>query len=214
MKTKRPYTYPHKSHKAIIDYLINHKDYKGWNHPYRGYSPLAWNVKVYDVDKTGGRKSKYAEPIDPLLDDKWEDFVTENMDDLWSRIIEDAQSLYIEGDYCTYPGDDQGDWKFCFGGRSGGWLILSEWKNDNFLKMDSKNSWEDYLDDSSFSNLTILYKAVRCMDADFTREKIQDEVNYQMNFQRVLWEEEIRNENKISEKNKISTLQVAQKSKD
>lgn len=187
------YTFPHKSRISIIEFLINHQNYGGWNHPYRGWSPLAWNVKVHYVDQTGGRNSKNAQPIDPLLDEEWEDFMTENMDDLWSLIIEGARNYLLEKLYTTYPGKDQGDWKFCFGGCSGGWLILEKWKNDNFLKMAHKESWVDYLNNLSFSDLTILYKAVRCMDVDFTKEKVKDEVNYQLNFQRILWEEQIRN---------------------
>lgn len=190
----KQYTYPHKSRVSITDYLMRHQSYGGWNHPYRGWSPLAWDVKVHEIDETGGWKLKHHEFIDPLLDDEWDDFRRENMDNLWSLIIEDSQRHYIEGEYTTYPGDDQGDWKFTFGGRSGGWLILSKWKNDDFLKMANQESWEDYLNGLFFSDLTILYKAVRCMDVDFTRENAERNVSYQLNFQRTVWEEGIREE--------------------
>lgn len=192
---KNLYTFPHKCRADITDYLINHTSYGGWNHPYRGWSPLAWNVKVHDIDWTGGRYLKVHEPIDPLLDETWEEYVKEgnNQDNLYQIIFEDARRYYgDEGLYTTYPGKDQGDWKFCFGGRSGGWMILEKWKGDNFLKMSDRGSWEDYLDGLSFLDLRTLYKGVRCMDQDFTRENASREISYQLNFQRVLWEENIR----------------------
>lgn len=193
---KNIYTYPHKSKKEIIDYLLNHEAYGGWNHPYRGWSPLAWDVKVYNLDYTGGWKSEYHEPIDPLLDEKWDDYVRSD-NNVVNLATEDAQKEYIESEYCTHPGNDQGDWKFCFAGRSCGHLILQSWKSCDFLKMSDFHNWECYLNDLSFSGLTTLYKGVRCMDVDFTRENASKNVSYQLNFQRVLWEERIREENAV-----------------
>jgi hypothetical protein len=184
---KNIYTYPHKSKKSIIDYLVNHEAYGGWNHPNRGWSPLSWDVKVHRLDYTGGWRLDYHEPIDPLLDEKWDDYVRSD-ENVVNLATEDAQRQYLESEYCTHPGDDQGDWKFCFGGRSGGHLILKSWKSYDFLNMGSSESWEDYLNDLSFSDLTTLYKAVRCMDVDFPRENASKNVSYQLNFQRVLWE--------------------------
>ena len=195
---KHPYTFPHKSKSGMMEYLMDHKGYGGWNHPYRGWSPLAWCVKINDIDVSGGWGLKHHEHIDPLLDEEWAQHWTENQNSLTEIIFEDAQITYREGLYTTYPGNDQGDWKFCFGGRSGGWLILEKWKNDDsFLKMGSKESWEDYLSDLFFSGLRALYRGVRCMDQDFTRENASRNVSYQINFQRTLWEEQIIEENKV-----------------
>lgn len=202
-KQKCPYTFPDKSRVAITNYLISHTDYGGWNHPYRGWSPLAWNVKVDHIDWTGGRRLKYHQPIDPLLDDEWAEHAKRDESSLYDIIIEDARRTYDEGLYTTYPGDDQGDWKFCFGGRSGGWLILEGWKNDDFLKMAHKECWEPYLDGLFYSDLITLYKGVRCMDQDFTREKARMEVSYQLNFQRILWEEGIREQANLDRNNLI-----------
>ena len=60
--------------------------------------------------------------------------------------------------------------------------------------MGSKESWEDYLARLFFSDLKALYKAVKYMDVDFTRENASQNVSYQLNFQRTLWEENIREE--------------------
>ena len=194
---KHPYTFPHKSKSGTMEYLTEHEGYGGWNHPHRGWSPLAWCVKVNDIDVSGGWGLKHHEYIDPLLDEEWARHWTENQNSLTEIIFEDAQSTYREGLYTTYPGNDQRDWEFCFGGRSGGWLILEKWKNDDFLKMRYKESWEDYLSGLFFSDLETLYKAVKYMDVDFTREKVSQEVSYQLHFQRTLWEENIREEYKI-----------------
>lgn len=180
----------------MIDYLSNRKGYGGWNHPTRRWSPLAWCVKIYNVDETGGWKLKVHEPIDPFLNDDWNEYFKENYNDLWETCLEATR--YQLDNYTTYPGDDGGDWKFCFGGRSGGWLILSSWKNYDFLSTYGSHSftdmagWLSFLEDLSFSELKTLYRGVVCMDHDFSRENVENEVSYQLNFQRVLWEDGIR----------------------
>ena len=184
---KNPYTYPHKTRIAITDYLFNHVSYGGWNHPCRKWSPLAWNVKVNNIDTTGKAGGK-GELVDSKLDKDWENHFKQNEQELTSLIFEDSQCGYIDEEYSTYPGNDQGDWKFCFGGRSGGWLILEEWKNTNFLDgFDSNGSWEIYLEELDWKSLKTLYRGVRCMDQDFTRAKASENVSYELNFQRTLW---------------------------
>lgn len=184
------YTFPHKSKKSIIDFLLDHK---GRHDAYGNYYPLVWDVKVYDFDITGGRRLKHGEAIDPLLDEEWDHFWrSERSHDLYDLIFENARRPYLEGEYTTYPGDDQGNWKFTFIGRSGGWLALKEWLGFDFMrKIDSKSCWEEYLNYLFFSDLRTLYKAVRCMDVDFTRENASKNVSYALNFERTLWEEEI-----------------------
>lgn len=43
MARKSPYTYPHRSKRAQVEYLADHDSYGGWNHPCRRWSPLSWN---------------------------------------------------------------------------------------------------------------------------------------------------------------------------
>ncbi len=198
---KHSYTFPARSRADMTDYLLSHVGYGGWNHPIRRWSPLAWNVKVHSFDQTG--QCHGGEACDPLLNDEWLFYLKDN-DWVISTAFEDAGRYLIEGDYTTYPGNDQGDWRFCFGGRSSGWLILEIWKKDNFLKGFSghgfrgTNEWFVYLKDLSFSDLRTLYRGVRCMDVDFTPLNARKEVSYQINFQRVLWEEKLREEWKIA----------------
>ena len=106
------------------------------------------------------------------------------------------------GEYCTYPGDDQGSYQFCFNGSSGGHLWLSHcdivpqprsWGMAPFIFSD-KEAWQDYLDELSFANLKKLYRAIATMDQDFTREKITAEINEHFNHYRSDWELEQEDE--------------------
>lgn len=191
MKSK--YIFPHKSRKSIIQYFTNHTQYQGWNHPSRGWSPFAWNVKIYNEDESGGWATKIHEPLDPLLNEEWEIYYKKNQFVIWDNVIEDCRNYYRKH-YTTYPGDDQGDWEFCFGGRSGGWMILEKWRNTNFLSKFSRFEFLDWLDELSFSDLFTLYKAIRCMDVDFTREKMESNFNYNLSFYRVNWENNLKEE--------------------
>lgn len=183
---KNSYTYPHRSKKARIEYLAAHESYGGWNHPARRWSPLAWNVKLHGADLTG-KCGDY--PVSDLHDEAWKQALHD--EHLWQRIVEDMSRQYMEGEYSTSPGDDQGDWEFAFAGRSGGWMLLSKWKYSNFLRTSFANAgeWHDWLLEQDKETIEKLYRGVRCMDADFTREKIEKEFAYQANFQRSQWEE-------------------------
>lgn len=196
-KFKSPYTYPHRSRAAMTDYLAEHESYGGWNHPYRRWSPLSWDVKL-----SPSWKGKEGEcKIDESLDDEWRKHCDGSVH-LWSWIVEDMQRTYLEGEYCTYPGNDQGDWKFCFSGRSGGHMLLEEWKTFgvSFLKdFSGEGDWREWLESRNYDALKALYRAVRCMDHDFTREKMNKEFEYQLNFRRYEWEEEYRRDKKFEE---------------
>lgn len=189
--TKCPYTYPHKSKAGMVQYLASHDSYGGWNHPNRGFSPLSWNVKLYNF-KTDGKQGEFT--ATESLDDAWEQY-TQDTPELFEWVVEDMRRQYSEGEYTTYPGNDQGDWEFCFAGRSGGHMLLESWKGcgysiDFLGDFSSEADWEQWLDGLCFQDLKALYRAVRCMDADFTRDKINREVEYQVSFRREQWEAE------------------------
>ena len=192
MKTKCPYTYPAKSRKAMTEYLTSHESYGGWNHPFRGYSPLSWNVKLGRTNNDG-KRGEYT--TTPEFDEAWEAYCESN-NGLWDLIVEDMQRQYIEGEYTTFPGDDQGRWKFGFAGRSGGHMLLEKWDDLDFLRhFSGEDDWAQWLAEIGFYTLRELYRAVRCMDTDFTRANIDSEFEYQLNFQRGQWEENHRREN-------------------
>lgn len=185
---RSPYTYPHKSKHAQIDYLTGHDAYGGWNHPNRGWSPLSWNVRIGNADF---EQPKGEYQLDPSHDDAWAKYV-EKKSELFYWACEDMARQYTEGEYTTYPGDDQGDWEFCFAGRSGGQMLLAKWKGTDFLRsFDSAEHWRDWLTEGiDTAALRTLYRAVRCMDHDLRRDAINAEFEYQLNFRRHEFEEE------------------------
>jgi hypothetical protein len=182
MKTKCPYTFSARSRKSMTAYLLDRTDYAFHYHPF----PFSWNVKVGMIDYL---HPKGAE-LDASLDDKWEEHVKENSDSLWNWALEDAQRHYHEGEYSTWAGDDQGHWRFGFYGRSGGHICLESWlgRELNGRCFDL----EEYVTSLSFSDLRTLYRAIVCMDHDFTRENATKEVEFHLNFQRTIWEDEQR----------------------
>src|SRR5262249_5346289 len=104
----------------------------------------------------------------------------------------------LDGDYSTYPGDDQGTYRFMLNGRGGGHLCLMTcaivpqprgWRMAPFI-FDDRAHWEDYLSGLSFAELWQLYKAIACMDQDSTAEKVSVEISHHFNAYRSVWEAE------------------------
>ena len=114
-----PYQFPLKSRQAMTAYLAEHESYWPMNSWNRGFV-LSWNVKVYRADYRG---THGCEPVQPVYDDRWDAYVEQN-DDLFWRACEDAGRYLLDGEYSTYPGDDQGAYRFMLNGRSGGHLCL------------------------------------------------------------------------------------------
>ena len=181
--SKHPYKFPLRSRAAMTKYILDRTNYHDHYHPF----PFSWNVKVYDVD---WRHPK-GETIDAALDDEWERHAQENE---WvsQTAFEDAARTYCEKEYATYPGLDQGDWEFGFYGRSGGHLCLETWRGS---KLNGYNfDVTEWVRELSMQDLRTFYRALVCMDHDFTPAKASENVEYCLNFLRVRWEEEKRDE--------------------
>jgi hypothetical protein len=187
MKTKCPYSYPLKSKLAIVDYLASHESYGGWNHPTRGWSPLSWNVKIGRVN-TDGKQGE--ERVNAEFDSAWNAHVESDYE-LSNQIQEDMFRMYGDGDYTTYPGADQGRWKFTLAGRSGGHMILETGDGIDFLhQFDGHGDWENWLNELDYASLVKLYRAIVCMDQDFGPGKVEREFEFHLNFFRNQWEKE------------------------
>ena len=191
MTKRTPYTFPHRSRKAKIEYLAAHEFYHPMN-SWNGGFCLSWNVKIYTSDFSG-TKGDY--PVNRALDAAWEKYVESDQALFW-MVCEDVFRSMAE-DYSTYPGDDQGQYAFALNGRSGGHLILTEckivpqpraWRLFPMIWA-SRADYHDWLEELSADDLTRFYKAVRCMDHDFARPRVEAEFHYQLNFHRSLWEE-------------------------
>lgn len=189
---KNPYKFPLRSRAAITVYMANHAHY----HPMRSWNKgfvISWNVKVYHEDRTG--KSGSA-PLNPLYDEKWQEHLEKEGDNLFWRACVDASDSLVNEEYSTYPGDDQGNYRFSLNGRSGGHLWLNRcdivtqprsWAMAPFIFSD-KEEWHDYLHNLSFADLHRLYRAIATMDQDFTSAKITAQINEHFNFYRSEWE--------------------------
>ena len=193
-KAKCPYTWPHRSRKAMVEYLSEHEHYHPMNSVNGGFV-LSWNIKVYDPDSSGTWEGKKTRDD---LNDAWEQHVRDTPD-LFYQACENALRMWIDGEWTNYPGIEKGDWKFGVNGRSGGYLILTDapgwcpapraWRMFRMIWDDSA-SYRDWLDSLDTATLRKFYRAVRVIDHDLSRDKIKAEMKYQYHFLRTLWEEE------------------------
>lgn len=184
MTIKCLYTFPHRSRKAMIGYLFDRCSHHG---------TFAWNVKVYDADFKGDALSKYVPDLNPAFDSQWDKLVQES-DSLFWMCCETASRGLTEGEWTSYPGDDQGAWEFGLTGRTGGWLVLHKWEGLNAGEFytdpaeaaDYRSAYEypmygsaHNLDCWPMDKLRRFYKGIRCADQDFTCAKATAEVEYQ-----------------------------------
>jgi hypothetical protein len=152
-----------------------------------------WNVKIRDTRGNDGTKGEYM--VRRWLDQRWHEHTNEHGDDLWNMVVEDMARHYTSSEYTSYPGEDQGQWNFFFFGRSGGWMGLEWWKRPGMDRplitgrFSCCDEWLTWLQEQPAFIIRELYRAVRCMDHDFTRDKIQNEYCYHLNWHRAHWEE-------------------------
>lgn len=178
-----PYTYPAQRRVEIVKELINHATHRDGR-----YSRLAWNIKVpFDVD-TSGKTSDY--PGDAQFDERWEQYLEDESSEVFGRACESALSAYVEGDYTIYPGEMQGKIHLGVEGRMGGWLVLDKIDGVGSLAWSGQGEMEEELMGFSAEDLAVLYKVVRNLDRDVSRQKIRTEMAHQYAFIRSQQEEE------------------------
>ena len=176
-----PYTFPHKSRAAIAEYLTR----DGRAYDYRRYN-FAWNVKTHSARFDGEHlRAEHNAGLNPALDAEFQN-VAESDPFLFWYWCEDAARWVSEGDWCSYPGDDQGDWEFSFAGRSGGWIVLEKWRGRVMRNVEA----DDFTDSDlwPWADLVAFYRGIRCADSDFTPEKAAREVEWQAAHWREDWE--------------------------
>lgn len=187
---KNPYTFAATTVGEMLRYIVETR-HGEQRYDYHDRTPFAWNVKAHHVVLNTDMES----PRDPSLDDAWEAYL-ESPRGQWvhEEVFEGAQSEYRD-EWTSYPGDDQGDWKFAFYGRSGGWLCLTAWRGYNFNRMD-ETELADFLamlvyehETTQHNALARLYAGFVCADQDFTPKKASENISYHYSYQRALWEE-------------------------
>ena len=177
--SKCPYAFTAKSRAAMTVYLLGRK---GYCDHYTNF-PFTWNVKAYRVNY----ETPQGEKTNPIFDAQWLSYLRDN-DDVYNMAVEDCQRFYADEKLWTsWPGADQGQWQFGFYGRSGGHLCLETWQGSKLYGRDFDPA--EWLDSLSFSELRQFYRGIVCADQDFTQKAACEAIEFQLSFQRMLWEE-------------------------
>lgn len=190
-----PYTFPHRSRLAMIDYLTSHHSYVPMNTRNGGFC-LAWNIKCnFNLDTSGT-----SDEHNPAFNDAWNEHVGNDREGyLFNQACENGLRQYLDKEWTNYPGIEQGEWEFATNGRSGGHLILTDapsWACLPFGWASCRATWSsrgdftEWLEALPYITLRRFYKAIRVLDVDLSRDAIRKEMAYQFSFLRQLWEEE------------------------
>lgn len=187
-KNKRPsyYAAPLKSRKQIIEFLLAHEHYHRdqWSS-----SPLAWNVKCYNVDFSAEhliefyRKSGEYGPDERWLDyPEWREPALEAYKEIESSLWEWAQESAARGVTdddmyrCLWKGTTL-DAKYEFHGRMGGWLLMVRFQGTKLIGMQDYE-FEYYLENLEFNTLRNLYELVVQNDHDFRKEAVREALEW------------------------------------
>lgn len=191
-KIKSPYSYPHKSRQAKVDYITGIGGYCS-NHD---RVAIEFNVGLYYVDADFDHiwaKALATETPDPscdlaMLEDAARSVYDKETAYEWA--VEDAsRSLSEQGD-CAYHMLWDGtpvEVKLELWGRGGKHLVITEFEGhrltcseellaEEMMERDSNGDWTIW----STPTVNKLYKYVRQCEVDFTSKKASDEVEYQM----------------------------------
>ena len=204
------YQFTAKTRAEKIDYILNRSS-RSYDYGHSQYM-WAWDVKVYP-DFSGDNLRKHIPELNPAYDERWDEICENDNGSVFYNAIEDAQRDYAEGEWCSYPGNDQGDWKFGFEGRSGGWLVLTEYRGKRmdrsplegdmgeFCSLAANWRWlfelplEDEYGDENYlawddDKLDAFYRGIVTADVDFTPENATANVEYYAAHYRLRLEEE------------------------
>ena len=208
MSTKKaPYTFPHKSRKAKVDYLTD----VGGYYSRHGSYPLEFNVAAYaDLDfdtlwklLLEERQSQYPEGTTSraLFEFAARKAYADCSEHLWSWAVEDAQRNLFEGDAYTILWDGTSlDVKFGLYGRGGKHLCIESFEGitlqglnpdslGELLMCQNGPGGKDVFDSPRLKKgfewqipgerVDLLYRYVRQCEIDFTPSKAEAEVEYQ-----------------------------------
>lgn len=182
-------SFPCRTREQMIVHLVNHHLHTV---NYHGPSAIAWDIKVGNFDASG--HLQFGEKTDPHFDQRWQEYLKENGNEVFAAACEDALRSYLDGEFTTFAGDDQGAFKFSVVGRQGGHLILQSWNGPQArrghypMSFDSQNDLIDYLRDLSPEDLCRLYKVVATVDHNVNNRA--SVMTFHYNFRRATLEEQ------------------------
>lgn len=187
--TKCPYKFPARSKRALLA-AIRDMGRPYWERPHS--YPFSWNVKApYPFPMKAEELNPYhyeGGTFDASLDAAWEaDW--EDVD-RFNWCVESMRDR--ADDYSTWPGDDQGSFKFEFAGRSGGHMVLVSAFGFKLEGLTLAELVEDIMPDWPLWEVKRLYRALVCMTDDFSRDNVRIAYADAVAVQRYQWEEEQR----------------------
>lgn len=173
--TPEYYRVPTKSRNAVIEFLGKHSFHR--DRPYDDFR-LSWDIKMGSFDTSGKGHPDFK--VKDKYDARWERYV-ETSPELFYWCCADALNYYLEGFYTTYPGDDQGHYKFGIQGRSGGHLVLvgGEGFSADELKWANHKAFVDWARELEDDQLIKLYRLVVSLDYDLSTENRNSAMAYQ-----------------------------------
>lgn len=160
------YEYPLRTRLDMAAFIAGHTSYRERHRD----THLAWNIKVRGADMSGKVEGGEA-LIDPAFDELWAAHAEARYDELFWNACRDGIREYVEGEATTYPGSDQGDFAFETRGRTGGYLVLTEWRGNN-MGFGGHDELVDILLGMEPSDLAALYGAIVCFDKDIQPERV------------------------------------------
>lgn len=163
----------------ILEYLEDAK-YRNWHNPY----PISWNIKMYDWSFESG-KCEHGEEVNPKYDEEWEQYL-EDTPEFFNWACEDClgwitdENGVVEG----HPDPRLAEIPYKMGttGRSGGWLVLTEYYGYQLWRQCP--DWEEW----EYEDLWILYKF--CKEVDVIVNSRTQAMAYEYNFRRFQKEQE------------------------
>ncbi len=188
---RNPYRFPARSKRAMLA-AIRDMGRQYWDRP--DCYPFSWNVKApWPFPMTAAELNLYhyeGDTFDARLDAAWE--AAWEADDRFEWCVEDMRSRADE--YSTWPGDDQGSFKFAFAGRQGGHMVLVSAFGFKLEGLTLAELVEDIMPDWPLWKVKRLYRALVCMTADFAPAKVREAYADAVAFLRYQWEEEKQEE--------------------
>jgi hypothetical protein len=167
------YVLPTTSKKEAISWIVNlaakrMRFFDGKNYWF------CWNVKLNFVDCEGHNDTFKN---DPKYDEGWKNYWEENENTVFPSICEEAAQRYVDGEYTSYPGADQGDWKFSQMGKSGGWMVLTHWRGNDLRTLGIGNL-EDWLYGLEDHELYFFFVGLVCLEHDLSRASVRKNISW------------------------------------
>lgn len=160
------YDFPEATREEMIVALARHEGYHPMNRNNGGFV-VSWDIKVRGTPNGFDVGVKH----DPSYDERWERYLDEAGDGLFTQACEDALSTYLEG--TGSAADETVTAKFYANGRSGGHLVLSEWSGPGPrgwascpMAFDDREHYISWLKELSNDDLVKFYGLVKSIDAE------------------------------------------------